>query len=261
MFVFWHLNKKRQRKHFMSKPSSLKPLSFAEDTDHHPAAEWLIANKKIITIAFAALFALILLAYRLLSNQAVKAENDFFSAQSEFNAFQRIVSQPYFTAEAVDQALSKLQGPLERHPELHAKYDGSIAQTLLIANQPAQAAPYAEGVFKRTSQDPVSFYRSYGETSLAIEEGRYGDAYQQALSLKDLLSQTPTGHETLYLFNLVRLAFLQQQLHLQQEELQTWNELQNTDRPTSLMAVYKLFSQGQASLAHYIDERKKILSH
>lgn len=250
----------------MSKQStSSSPLNqthFSNELENHPAVEWLVENKRAILIGFIALFALILLAYRLISARTVSAENDFFYAQTDFNQFQESAVKPTETAQSREADLQKLVALMDRHPELRAKYDGAIAQTLLIEQNVEQAIPFAQRVFQRTENDGSYFYRAYGETSLVIGAGDYPKAYEQALTLKKQMNEATekTFGDTLYLFNLIRLAFLQQELNMPQEELQTWNELnQYSANPEALVATYALFTQGQASLSKYAEERKHAL--
>lgn len=245
-----------------SNPSAeLKPIQFAEELMEESLIEWLSRYRKYLVWASLAFFLAILLTYRLINTQTLKAETDFFSAQIDFNRFQEQ------TLKAENQDVSflefqKLDSLIQRHPELHAKYDGPIAQTFLITQQPELAQPFVDSLFKRTQKAPVEMYQQYAQGSLLISEERYEEALANAKGLKVQMEQQAElpFKETLYVFNLIRLASLYQQLGQQQEEWQTWQTLQSYQKDlNALVSTYQLFRDEHFSLHKYIEERKKAL--
>lgn len=240
--------------------STLKQNPFNSDWTENPLIDWLSANRQTILYVLLALFALIILSYRWIASRTLKAETDFFQAQVDFTRFQDKTLKPA-EWQSSQEDLQRLDTLMAAHSDLHAKYDGLIAQSLLIQNQADQAHPYAQGAFERTAKDEIDLYHDYSQISLLIGQGNYQGAVQQSLELKEKLSQMPLANENrLYLFNLIRLAMLYQQLNQPKEERQAWNELQEYSATVeSLAVINQAFKEGNASLQSYVEERKREL--
>ena len=245
-----------------SAPSSLNNIKLDEDWSSHPAIEWLSAHKRILLWSLVALFASLIVTTKLLSIKALDAERNFFEAQTAFTQFQQAATTPSTENTTAASDFAQLTSIMQSHPELKAKYDGPLAQTLLIEGQAVQAKPLMDDVFKRTSSDHLKFYQDYSQTSLLIGEGQYTGAIQQAQQLKSNLDQlTESDYPILYVFNLIRLATLYQQTTQSEQELKAWDELQN--QPNRLEAVQmasQILQTGQASLDQYIEGRKNALT-
>jgi hypothetical protein len=244
-----------------SSSSAVKQLHLTDDLTDNPLVEWLSANKRYILFGLLALLTLIVISYRFVSTTTLKAERDFFQAQTNFSQFQeKGVKSEEFAASI--ENLDQLEGIINRHPELHAKYDGLIAQGLILEQKVNKARPFAESAFQRVQKDSVDLYHDYAETSLFISAGNEQEALERTLQLKEKMDQHASVFGgTLYLFNLIRLAMLYQQLNYSSEELQAWNEIQNyTANNEALITIHQLFKEGSTSLNQYIDERKKILT-
>lgn len=238
--------------------SSLNNVDLEEDWSSHPAIEWLSANKKILLWGFLALLACLILTYRLMAMRTLSAETDYFQAQTLFTQFEQASSS---SPDSLPSELDQLKAIMERHPELKPKYEGSLAQTLLIMGQDAQAQAFATDIFERTAPDDLSLYQDYSQVSLLIGEERYADALQQTQLLQAALDQlNEKANPILYVFNLIRLAMLYQQMGQAQEELQAWEQLQNQPhRLEAVLAANHVLKVGQASLNQYIEERKNAL--
>lgn len=240
--------------------SSLKNIDFSEDWSSHPAIEWLSSHKKIFLWAGLALLAALILASRYATLRTLNAENDFFHAQKAFTQFQQASISSEDSSASSD--LEQLEAIMQRHPELKPRYQGALAQTLLITGKTDQAQAFAEDIFKRTQPDHLQLYQDYTQASLMINEGRYADALQQTQQLKSTLDQLDEGaNPILYVFNLIRLAMLYQQTGQPHEELRAWEQLQNqTERLEAVLVASQVFKVGQASLNQLIEERKKVLA-
>lgn len=240
-----------------TKPTAIPSFIDYHWTDH-PAVEWISNNKQTILWIIIGLFAVLILAYRVMMTRTLNAEGDYFRAQTDFNQFQEAALTAK-NAVGDSAALNELDGFMASYPELHAKYDGPLAQTLIIEEQMPKALPLAQATFKRTANDSINLYQDYAASSLLIGEGKYQEALQQSKLLKDKLNQQPadTLDKTLYFFNLIRLAVLNQQLGLEQEEKQAWNEVQNSAYRTDAMQSINLFKIGNADLNKYIEKRQK----
>lgn len=238
----------------MSKqPSQSKQI---EDWSEFYLTEWVSAYKQYIIFGLIALLALIMLAYRVLATSSVHAEADYFQAQYEFAQFQ----DKSLEGDVKDgEHLDKLEIILNRHPDLHAKYDSQIAQLLIINQDPAEAKPFVERTLNRVTSDHdhLNLYREYAQTSLLISEGQYEQAVIQAEQLKDKMSQNTEQNygSTLYTFNLIRLATLYQELNRPEQEQKTWEEFKRTQADAeAAFAVDQLF-QGSRAFDHYMKER------
>lgn len=223
----------------------------------HPFIDWLIANKQVILWALIGLFATLLISYRYLSARSLHAESDFMQAEIVFQQIEQGTDPS-----ATTSRLQELATFMSRYPELQAKYDGSLAQILLIQGRVAEAKAFAQSTFKRVRPDQLAPYEEYAKTSLLIAEGLYTEALQHTLQLQAQLKEKPeTASTTLPLYNLVRLAFLYQQLGQKQEESAAWDALlkQTEDQIETVLTVNQLFQAGHTSLGYYITERKKAL--
>jgi tetratricopeptide (TPR) repeat protein len=245
-----------------SRPSSLNIIDASDEWTSHPAVEWLSANKQIILWGFLALLLLLIGAYRFISHSNHQAENDYYRAETVFAQFQKETFGG--NEESAAASLKELEAIIERHPELKAKYEGQLAQDLLIAGKAVQATPLAEEVFKRTLADAIQLYQDYSVATLLISENQYEKALQQTQQLQQHLSQfvNEKSFENLFAYNFLRLAMLHQQLGHSEEELKVWETIESL--PINLKNVLEstqgqTFNQGKGSLADYINQRKKAL--
>lgn len=248
----------------MNKSSNNPPsnnMHLDEDWSSHPAIEWITSHKSVLLWGVFAFVAILILALRLITWRTLDAEKDFFQAQAAFTQFEQTAAATDGSTAPAD--LEQLQAIMQRHPELQAKYDGALAQTLLITGPVSQAQTYVGDIFKRAESDHLQMYQQYSKGSLLIAQKQYPEALQSAKQLNSDLEQLgEESHSILYVFNLVRLATLYQHLKHPQDELNTWIQLQNQpQRLSALHAANQAFQVGNASLNQYIEERKKALTH
>lgn len=234
-----------------SSPSSVDLDSWAE----HPLSDWLSSNKQMILWGIAALLAILVISYRVLSYQTAHAEADYFKAQSLFKDFQQ--SSVLGENAAKDREnLESLESLMKSYPDLRVKYEGPLAQTLLIDNQLEKSRVFANSVFKRTQDDAISPYHQFSITSYAIQEGNYEAALAQSKELKAQLNPEILGDEekTLYFFNEVRMGVLSRQLGLKEEEQVIWSDLKKQiNNYPQLKTLLALFKNGEAQFENYFD--------
>src|SRR5262249_36112881 len=149
-------------------------IHFDEDWASHPAIEWLSAHKNLLLWAVVGLIVALIVASRLVTWRHLDAEKDFFQAQTAFTQFEQAAGNTTDGTAAAD--LEQLQAIMQRHPELKAKYEGALAQTLLVIGQVPQAQTYIEDTFKRTRSDHLQLYQNYTKASVLINQGQYADA-------------------------------------------------------------------------------------
>lgn len=207
-----------------------------------------------------------------------------------WGVYQRNAGSPrdYLTAEKLfnqwsgtgNEQLIKLKKLLKQHPELHAKYDGRIAQKLLLSSQQGLAATFSKAALKRVG-DFSPHYAQFSECSLLIGEKKLQEALDRSKNLKQTLDQdhqfwTPKSElikhgQMLYGYNLLRIAFLEQALDNPLGELEAWKAfkqeagwLESEPLPTRADPnAYELISQNfqknDVSLKDFIQYREQVL--
>lgn len=249
----------------MKKPNHAQPsLGDLTDTswEDNRIIQWLLLNGRLIILALLIALAVCILLYRISASSESKADSDFLSADQSFATFVQAI--PAGTdPSATEDALSKLETVLKSRPELHAKYDGLIAQTLINRGNTEQAIPFADLAIKRTEAENQPYYTAYSNTTLLIGKNQYKEALNQAQELqKKMLADTEhTYGEALLAFNLLRISMLQQKLGLKEEEQKSWLEWNQlaSDYPKAFAPIINHFQEGKVSLANYIEARETIL--
>jgi hypothetical protein len=258
-------------------PSGNQP-SWSDSLAEHPLIHWATENGKALLYGFITLILLGILAFRFILGSSADAEADFINADKQYLLF--LNSSKEGNAAAAATALQSLNKLMTAHPELHAKYEGPIAEMLLIRGENAEAIQYAAPAIQRTSDENDPFYGAYAKTSLTIASDKFDQALQEALALQELMIKQGKEFEEkpeklpfstlLYSFNLLRIGMLQQQLGLRTEELKTWQEwkdLMRRSRDGSLpryldgrlfMTFDHLLTEGSATFANYIEAREKM---
>lgn len=215
-------------------------------------------GSNLIYLIIAAL-VLLLVVYKMTSSSKTKAENDYYNADQYYDRLKKDIG----LSDAFNQDIVKLQEIIHRHPELHAKYDGSIAQLLIFQRESEKAKEFADLAFKRTKNEESPFYIDYSENTLLISAGQYQQALTNAKNLNQKMLADPkerNNYSTLYVMNLIRLAMLEQQAGAKKDELLTWQDLQQYAKQNpsrELKVLMTSFSEGKISLNDYIDARKK----
>jgi len=243
----------------MSKQSKQPAVpSFIESHwSDHPLGEWISNNRQFILWFIAGLFVLLIVAARLLMGRNSNAESDYIKAQTVFNQFQEAAINPDRFANGSD-SLNDLETIIKQYPELHAKYDAALAQTLIIEDQITKAEIFAKATFRRTKNDHIKNYHAFANTSLLISAGDYPKALLKSQQLQEVLRTDLQRNDVsvLYLYNLLRLATLHQELGNLQEEANNWEEFQQITPQPNVSALLNLFTQGNANLNQYIQKRK-----
>lgn len=182
--------------------------------------------------------------------------------------------------EGTPETLGRLEKLLKKHPELHAKYDGVIAQRLLSSSQQGLAASYASAQLKRVAH-LSPHYVKFSEGSILIAEGHLSEALSAAKELKGLMEKDTSfwekrssvaGHGSLlYGYNLLRIAILEGKVGSSKDELAAWQELKanagwlgvkpesKTYDPEAYLLIQKNFQNQNTSLLDFIQYREEIL--
>jgi hypothetical protein len=242
----------------MANPSpahSSKNISLEDDLSSHPLVEWLSMHRTTLSYGFLGLIMALVLASRFINWQTTTAEKDYFQAQTLFNQLESNDG----TANGQGSAgadFQKLEDLMQRHSELKPKYEGALAQMLIINGQIPQADVLAKDIFQRTQRDHLQLYQDYTQASLAIAQGKYAEGLQSAKALETKLQQLGADQQpVLQIFNLVRLALLNQLTQQFDQEFHYWNQVQKRMRTEEKQALDQVLKIGQATLNQYMTER------
>lgn len=248
-------------------------LEMSNAWDDHPFVQWLSYYGRYILFTVLGLIALLTLVYRLTSGGDVKAETDYFNADNEFQLFAHPVVEEADSA-ASREALNRLELIMQRRPELNAKYDGLVAQILIFRGDADSAAPFATRAIARTAAENHPFYTDYAQTTLLIGSEQYHEALKRAQELQQKMAaammhtQTQEGEhpafgDSLYVYNLIRIGMLQQQLGLSKEERDTWQEWKKLiQEKDSLLPAGRISSATiEEQLAHFTDNKLSLLDY
>ncbi len=199
------------------------------------------------------------------------SQGDFLAADI---AYQRWEGQP-------GDHFVRLQKLLKKHPELHAKYDGAIAQKLLGYSESGLAASYGKAALRRIG-DFSPYYTDFSRCSLLIAEGQLLEALDKAKTLKISMEKDDAFWEKksevvrhgciLFAYNLLRIAVLEKAAGTSEGELAAWQELKKNagwdgSKPTSktydpeaYLLIQENFQSQDISLLDYIQYREKLLT-
>ncbi|EFB40111.1 MULTISPECIES: hypothetical protein [Parachlamydia] len=253
---------KKQHKHLSSPFETSETASSSSQFDWDSVMHWLETNGKILLGVAAILFFLLILFFRFIFDDGKNAEADYFQAASAFHIFE--TAHPGTNPKVELEALDTLKGLLTKRPELHAAYDGVIAQTLINRGLIQDAQPFAESALSRTKKDELPFYTIFAQTTLAICDKKYEQALNATQTLAKQMEEQ-TDHfsfgETLNAFNLLRLAMLNQQLGAPQEERKVWESWDSFRKksPVVYEKIAREFESEKILLTNYVESREKIL--
>lgn len=247
--------------------------SFLDYLDEGRLTDWLSYHGKNILYGLAGLIALLVLIYAFSSHQKNKAEQDYIQASHDFTFFSK--ANETQDPALVDAALERLTKLMGNHPELHAVYDGSLAQIFLNRLKADEARPYAIATLARVRSNDLPFYNDYAETTLLISEEKFKSALENAQALQQKMKETierqaPRSFgDALFILNLLRIGLLQEELGDGKEELLTWKEW-NQYANSGASQVYQINREafrdvieqlaiGSFSLQDYILHRENLL--
>lgn len=169
-----------------------------------------------------------------------------------------------------DQKLSKeMKQALKKFPGFDKSVQSQIAQVLLTDGQVQNAIPIAEACIERLKEDSP-LHAAFAEASLFIETKEYQKALEASVALKERIEGTmETGQlkkkgveigAALYAWNLLRIAFLQKELHNQPGELSAWEDVKALMQVEGASAGKFLeinFGQKNFSLKDFISQRER----
>lgn len=193
-------------------------------------AEWIATNGKNIVYGIVAVIVLLAILYRFSGSYSGRQEQNYLQAAQDFTTFSRTSTTQDSTLGS--EALARLNNTMASYPELHALYDGAIAQILLNKDLVNEAKPYITSTLARTRSDELPLYGEFSSTTLLIAEGQFQKALESSKDLQQKMiisinSNTAAERnfgDELFAYNLFRIGILQKQLNDTNGELQTWQE-------------------------------------
>lgn len=253
----------------------VEKLDLADALEENNVIQWIVNNIGTLIFVSVGLVLALSLIYRFAFADFVKSEESFINTETTYQAFLK-AKEP---SKKLD-LLSRLNAEISRHPELHPKYDGALAQYLINQGMLVEALPFANMAIKRTDSENSPLYSSFATTTLLIADARYEEALTQAIKLNTLLNEqlkkqnsqeNLASNSALLAYNLLRVGMLQQQLKLKDQELKTWNEwkslaAQSNDLQSNaaisgdaFQKINNYFQDGKINLDNYIEARQNLL--
>ena len=244
-------------------PLPAQTIDFSESLAEHPFVQWFSQNGRTLLWAFLGAIFIFLIYYRFTGGEKA-TESEYIQAENDFRALSKETSpEP-----AKEEVYKRLASLLEKHPELQAKYDGPLAQILLNHHDLPLAKEPANRTFARIESNHLEFQENYARTSFLIGEKNYAEALSQALQLKEqlLAEKNPADFgKMLYLFNLLRIAIMNQLLGHQAEEYLAWQAFKESPLqkagvdPQTFNKMITQLGDGKDSLLNYIEARERVL--
>ena len=228
--------------------------SLSDRISTHPALEWIYQNRKNVGWALIAVLAAGVMLYQTLGNWSRRSGQNYIAAE---NAYLEMRST---SGEVSQGAAEHLQLLLMQQPDLQARYDGLMAQFLLIRDERAEALPIAQRALTRTQGENSPYFSRYADNTLAIADGSYRQALTDSITLQqEIISDPLLATSSLLPLNLLRIAMLQQKLELEEDELNSWSQWRDLakeeDKASHFQKVTQLYSEGEIDLQNYIAQR------
>ncbi len=220
--------------------------------------DWIQSHGKTLLYAALGVILALFALFHVMARSRSAAPTDYAAAEAAYLSWVADASEG-------DPLLNDLKPLMDKHPELHAKYDPLLAQRLLLEKDPS----YASNTLKRIDKE-APYFSQFAHTSLLIAQGTFSSALEEAQKLKQALeaddlfwekqSQAVRHGAILYAFNLVRIAMLAQKIGDAEGELLAWEEWEKregkTYHPEALFLLEQVFREQDLSLSDYIAYRK-----
>lgn len=225
-------------------------------SESNPWLDFLLRYRRWITVSVVVVVFVTMVVLRIAANHHQVRRSDFLQAATYF-------SQLKTDGGNHEEILAQLQAIMARHEELHARYDGELAQSLLSHNKSHVAEGYSYSIAERLGTR-YDFAALFTKATFLISDGLYLDALRESIALKLALeNEQREDLQTLYAYNLLRIAMLQQEAGTEEAELEAWQELRHNlpeqiDGDGKRDGYYHLvqnFRKGNVSLIDYINER------
>jgi hypothetical protein len=249
---------------------------FADQINQSSFIQWITDNPKLLLYLSLALVVFFLIGIRWTAINWFKSESDYVRAELHFANLKQLPVENQ--SEAESKILANLKEIINAHPELHSKYDIQVAQILIARGKFSEATAFLKNSKHiQDSNEALNFYTQFSKTSFLIEKGKYENALQHALVLKqdlinkaqDIKEKSTQFSNVLFAYNLLRIAFLNQQLEDEKGELAAWQEwkkyandkmVESSIDIQAFRDIVAQFDENNISLQEYIQSRERKLS-
>ena len=205
---------------------------------------------------------LVLLSFVIVKMSAKQAANEkgLLQAKTSFDKWVNTKETDSFVH------LSKL---IQKQKSFAPEFDHLIVQQLLISDEVDKAEDFYGRVFER-AKSSNSYYLDFAKTSIKICEGKYQIALEDALDLKQRLSndeafwkqdrELATYGANLFAFNLLRIASLYGEIGEKEMEFSSWDALSQYTLGEGVRPELQAFNDhtgiNQGSFQEYLQFRK-----
>ena len=243
-----------------------------EHEDQNPFSEniakHLIQYKKGILYGLSAVVILSALLGFWLKNQKQEKVLSYLNFEEQADTLQKFKNK-----EQLEQS-AQLFTALPKQQAHHAKY---LAQVALSVDEQKLLGELMVNASDSSTLDNFPFYQEYSKISLLIAEGQKSKAAERSLQQHQKMRQNQKRQGqvfglVLYGYNLLRIAFLHQDLKQYDVELAAWKDLEDilqssdkvlessystqSSRYQLAQAITEVFSSKGVSLKDYISFRK-----
>ena len=226
---------------------------------------WFVKKRLYIFFVLALFILISIVAYQLIPFFEKRGQKDFMTADLAYSKWKK---EPL-----LNEHLEELKKLMNKYPSLKQKYEGLIAQGLILSSHFDEAMHFASISIKKASQ-LLPHYASYSNTSLLIAKKNYSQALANSHRLKKEMMLDPSFLQNdsdrtsiLFALNLLRISLLEKKMRNDPAELTAWCEVENYLKLNSrqklqvtekeLYSFLELFqSNKQLQLADYINHRK-----
>ena len=201
----------------------------------YPMVEWFVRNQKNIYIAVVVIGLGISLSIWRMSARTSQAAFDVVRANMLADELAKSSSNSStesdgvengMTAATSEEAVSELKAIDDQYPVLQHRYDGIIAQELILENKSDQIDPYATRAVRDLREIGIDKFAAFSEVSRLAALGQNEQALEKASLLLTALA-APTDEEiseqiqkhefALHAFTLLETATLQKKLGKKEE--------------------------------------------
>jgi hypothetical protein len=224
-------------------------------------ATWIVTNRKTI---LSVLVAIACIAYTYIWINSNKKAAEYQTIQTANKLAQEVQAGPATDAgEEQEGALRKLQEICTAYPSLQNRYDGLIAQELILASKGSEIDPYAQRSIDQLQRIGLTNLAAFSEVSRLAGMNQPKEALEKANQLKEIISKQTTGQYLLRAFLLLHIATLEKATGEQNNFEQTLKELKEflgiTAPSTSLNSQEKEFAS--LFLAHLQEKDVSFLDY
>ncbi len=208
-----------------------------------PAGQWASRNWKYL---MSVSLLLLLTAVSWGAKSFVSPDKKEMQLDELFSAWKKAPADEALFR-SLHKATQTISGP---HP-IHSQ----IAQILLVTGRCDEAEKMVKGSLEQLRKIAPE-YAAFADISFSISRQHYQEALERSVSLKEALEDK---NSILYGKNLVRIAFLQQQLENKSGEIAAWDELQEMICKGQVDPFLQGLSNQKVGFQAYLEERKKVL--